>query len=277
MDLISVVIPVYNGEKYIRDSVNSILNQTYKNIELIIVDDGSTDRSVSIIKSLNKNIKILKQKNKGQSSALNIGWKNSNGKYLSYLSADDKINSNCFEELISLMDENTSLIYSNFQLIDINGGVIKNIDYGVFNKNKFLEELVCYPASGILFKKKDYDLIGGWNEKLHQIPDFEFWIRLLSIGEFKKCNKTLSQFRVHNESGSFKKISKKRADEILYINKIIGKIYKNVDLNKTVSSAYFISSRHHQRSRRYIRSIYYLIISFVRNPRILINKINRFF
>ena len=93
--LVSVIIPVYNGEKYLSLSIESIINQSYKNIELIIVDDGSTDNSKEIIQKFN--CKYFFQKNKGQSSALNLGWKNASGSILGYLSCDDILENNCYK------------------------------------------------------------------------------------------------------------------------------------------------------------------------------------
>ena len=91
MDKVSIIIPMYNSEKYILDCLNSIINQTYRNIEVIVVDDCSTDNSVKLVKSLkDERIKLIKQKkNKGVSKARNKGVYNSTGSYLCFLDSDD--------------------------------------------------------------------------------------------------------------------------------------------------------------------------------------------
>ncbi|MDK0919115.1 glycosyltransferase family 2 protein [Clostridium perfringens] len=105
--IISVIIPCYNCEKYIDKCLDSILNQLNKNIEIILIDDGSTDNSYNIAKSKleksNINYKILKQKNSGVSTARNNGIKNSSGKYLYFIDADDYIENTFFEDILKLL------------------------------------------------------------------------------------------------------------------------------------------------------------------------------
>ena len=92
MELVSIIMPNYNGEKYIEESLNTVLNQTYKNWELLIIDDCSKDRSVELIKEKynDKRINLIELKeNKGSSHARNIGLKYSKGKYIAFLDSDD--------------------------------------------------------------------------------------------------------------------------------------------------------------------------------------------
>ena len=94
MEKISVIIPVYNGEKYIERCVLSVVNQTYKNIEIMVIDDGSSDRTAEIIDDMryeDKRIKVVKKKNEGVSSARNCGIEKSTGDYIMFVDADDYI------------------------------------------------------------------------------------------------------------------------------------------------------------------------------------------
>lgn len=105
LPLVSVIMPVYNAEKYIISSVNSILDQTYQNIELICIDDGSTDLSLSILYGIkngnnSKNIKIISQKNSGPAAARNKGLENAQGEYIAFVDADDYIDVNTYEILV---------------------------------------------------------------------------------------------------------------------------------------------------------------------------------
>ena len=108
-NLVSIVMPVYNSEKFLNNSINDILNQTYKNFEFIIVDDGSTDRSLQIIKNFSekdKRIKVFTKKNGGTGSALNLGFENATGKYGTWVSSDDIKYPNFLETLVKILDEN---------------------------------------------------------------------------------------------------------------------------------------------------------------------------
>ena len=125
--MISIIIPTYNSGKYIINCIKSILNNTYTNYEIIVVDDGSTDNTVNLINELNKdNIKVFKSINKGPGSARNIGINNSKGKYIFFMDSDDTINQNTFEILINEMEDNDivigdyKIIYDNEEIDDFN-------------------------------------------------------------------------------------------------------------------------------------------------------------
>jgi glycosyltransferase involved in cell wall biosynthesis len=121
----SFIIPVYNGEKYIDNCLSSILNQTYKNFEVIIINDGSTDKSLDILKKYskeNRNIRIYDIKNKGVSNARNYGVSNAIGDYFIFVDVDDYVDLNMLEYI------NTELNNRNLDLVKYNYCKVKNID-----------------------------------------------------------------------------------------------------------------------------------------------------
>ncbi|WP_019156025.1 glycosyltransferase [Robertmurraya massiliosenegalensis] len=106
--ILSIIIPVYNVEAYIRKCIESILNQTYKNIEIIAIDDGSTDNSLKILKQYelnNNNITVISQENSGQSVARNKGIMQSRGKYIHFLDSDDYITTESYKNMLHLMEK----------------------------------------------------------------------------------------------------------------------------------------------------------------------------
>src|SRR5690625_237459 len=108
-ELLSLIIPVYNVKEYLKECINSVLNQTYKNIEIIVINDGSTDKSLEILERYsleNKNITVISQKNLGQSVARNRGVQQATGKYIYFLDADDYILPEALEHLVEKMEEN---------------------------------------------------------------------------------------------------------------------------------------------------------------------------
>lgn len=115
MKKVSVIIPVYNSEKYLKRCVESVLNQTYSNIEIIIINDGSTDNSKKILEELkenNKNIQLLSQQNKGQSAARNLGMKVAQGEYIGFVDSDDWIHPQMYSHLVKILEDNKSDISS---------------------------------------------------------------------------------------------------------------------------------------------------------------------
>lgn len=112
-DLVSVVIPIYNVEKYLRKCIETVIDQTYTNIEIILVNDGSTDNSLQIcnqFKEKDKRIKVINKKNGGLSDARNVGIKNAQGKYICFIDSDDFISEKYIEELHNLIVENKAQI-----------------------------------------------------------------------------------------------------------------------------------------------------------------------
>ncbi|WP_339316210.1 glycosyltransferase [Oceanobacillus sp. FSL W7-1304] len=169
--LISIIIPVYNVEEYLQECLDSVLHQTYKNIEIIAINDGSSDNSLEILKTYalkNENIKIISQENSGQSVARNKGIKIATGKYIYFLDSDDYILPETFEHLIGTMEEN-NLDLIRFVAEPFADGLDIKLDkkqYNfnnfinpnkIYNKEEFLKlNLLTYSASPVLYiVKKD--------------------------------------------------------------------------------------------------------------------------
>ncbi len=112
MSKVSIIVPIYNTEKYLKKCLDSIVRQTHQNLEIILVDDGSTDNSSEIANSyakIDKRIKVIHQENQGQSTARNTGLSKATGEYISFIDSDDEIAKNFIEELLSAYSDNTSL------------------------------------------------------------------------------------------------------------------------------------------------------------------------
>jgi len=138
LDLVSEIIPAYNAEKYLKESIGSALNQTYKNIEIIVVNDGSTDNSLKILDKFSDKIKIISKSNGGTASAFNLAIKNMEGEWFKWLSADNVLHSNAVEELIKesqkIKDKKNAILYSNYDIINSEGKIIKQFIEPDYNK-----------------------------------------------------------------------------------------------------------------------------------------------
>lgn len=125
MKLISIIVPIYNTDKYLEKCINSILNQTYTNIEIILVDDGSTDKSGEICDKYEKNdnrIKVIHKKNGGSSDAKNVGIKISRGEYIGFIDSDDYVEKEMYEFLYNNLDENNCDISISGRFVDYEDG-----------------------------------------------------------------------------------------------------------------------------------------------------------
>lgn len=191
--LVSVIVPTYNAGKFIDDMVKSILNQTYQNIELIIVDDGSTDNTKNILEKYNTQIKYLYQDNQGPSEARNTGINAANGEIIAYQDADDiSLLNRIAREVVFLLDNpKYSMVYTGMTNIYVDEHVEKR---PAVSYNPFLLLQTNYIPCGTVMHWKDIlDDVGMWNENI----DWDLWIRIsekFQIGCIEEC---LYNRRIH--------------------------------------------------------------------------------
>jgi len=224
---VSIIIPVYNEEKYLEESLKSAINQTYPNIEIIAINDGSTDKSLEILRKYSSKIKIFSKKNGGLASALNAGIKAAEGEWIKYLSADDIMYPQAIEELISeakkLKDKKNIILYSNYERIDSEGKIIDAIlepDYGKFDAFDFkvmLLDHICGSDGTVLMHKSILDKYGLFDETVIA-EDWEFRLRhcILHNCSLHHVPIILYKRRIHQGqlTKKFIKISLKGQDKI---------------------------------------------------------------
>jgi glycosyltransferase involved in cell wall biosynthesis len=212
--LVSIVIPVYNGSNYVREAIDSALSQTYKNIEVIIVNDGSTDDSEKIIKSYGNRIRYFKKENGGASTALNLGIQKMKGEYFSWLSHDDMYYSDKIEKQIAALRKlskdkrDKTILYSNWILIDKNS---KRFDEFRIEKRYDAKKLnyPLYPimkcvvhGCTLLIPKKCFEEVGYFDPKLRTTQDYDLWFRMFPKYELLFQSYFFVKFRYHERQGS---------------------------------------------------------------------------
>ena len=207
---ISIVIPIFNAEIFIEDCVNSALNQTYKNIEIIAVNDGSTDTSLSILNNFKPKITIIDQKNGGTASALNAGIKNMSGEWFKWLSADDLLKPDAIEKLVLEIkklgkDAENCILYSNYDLIDQRGNVMDTFvepnynSFSAFQKNVILLDHYYGNGTTSIMHKSIFEKCGSFDESLKFKDDYEFWLRCCILFNYNLhlLPENLAQYRIH--------------------------------------------------------------------------------
>jgi len=179
---VSIIIPTYNQSQYLEEAIESVLNQTYKNIEIIIVDDGSTDNTSEVVKSFDNKIIYIQQKNKGASGARNTGIKKANGQYIAFLDADDMWLKNKLEKQIEFIQNNPEIGLLGtgcYQMIDMSKMIHKKIFPA---KNEILQkDLIKYNPfiqSSVMIKKDVFNHIDLYDEKFKESEDYDLWLRI---------------------------------------------------------------------------------------------------
>ena len=179
---ISVVIPSYNRKDFLKRSIDSAINQTKKPLEIIVVDDGSTDGTEAMIKSDYDFVKFIKQKNKGVSAARNIGIKVSIGEWICFLDSDDEWKKDKLEKQINAMKSNPGYKFFHSNEIWIKNGLRinqkkKHKKYGGDIFDKCLDMCRISPSS-VMIDKTVFDEVGNFNEYLVVCEDYELWLRI---------------------------------------------------------------------------------------------------
>jgi glycosyltransferase involved in cell wall biosynthesis len=218
MSLISVVIPSYNHESFIKQTVESILVQTHKNLELIVIDDGSTDKSLAYLRNVvDPRFKLIEQENKGAQNAINKGLEMARGDYLAILNSDDIYHPDRLSKCLVKLEAGIDLVASWIEIIDGEGktlGIKKcwqnmlpwefnHLDFNNCGLDEFthhlLESNFVSTTSNIVFSRKVYDEIGGMRN-LNFVHDWDFLLRVARRFHCEIIDSPLLKYRVHNSN-----------------------------------------------------------------------------
>jgi len=193
--LISVIMAVFNAQDHLYESIESIINQTFKDFELIIINDGSTDESLNIInkfKETDQRIKIFNQQNLGLTKSLNIAAKKAQGEYILRQDADDYSDPERFKKQIDYL-KNNNLLALGSNCTNLYDNDIKTI-WGYFNDKEIKKMVLLRPpfAHGTsIFRKDIFYKVGMYNEKYYTSQDLDLWIRISKFGKISMLKERL--------------------------------------------------------------------------------------
>lgn len=204
-NLVSIIIPCYNNATCVVETLTSVLEQTYKAIEVILVDDGSRDNSVAVAENYlsqqkDLNYKIIQQENQGPSKARNHGVTQANGSYLFFIDADDRIHPDAIRQYEAVLESDATLniVYSETEFFGAQEGIF------VLNEFKLPQFLHnnCIPISAMV-RKEIFNAVGGFDENLRYQEDWELWIKIVkNYGGVYKIPTTLFYYRKRFDKSS---------------------------------------------------------------------------
>jgi glycosyltransferase involved in cell wall biosynthesis len=200
---ISVVTPSYNQEKFLERTILSVINQGYPNLEYIIIDGGSTDGSIDLIKKYEKHLTYwISEKDCGQSHAINKGFKIVTGDWVAWQNSDDIFYPGTFESLANAARKNSqsSLIIGNMNMIDEQGDVINDLKYVTPTYESLLAEGMVLTNQAAFWRRSIHEKIGYLKEDLHYGFDYEWFLRILQYGRATHINKTWGGLRMHSQT-----------------------------------------------------------------------------
>ena len=250
MPKVSVIIPAYNAQAYLPETIDSVLAQTYSDYELIVVDDGSKDRTVSIVKQYQtmypEKIKLILKENGGPASARNLGVKAASGEYIAFNDADDLWLPSKLEKQINLFEKlapHVGLVYNKSKKFD-NDGIwtlpekfIKIPVKGWIYKDLLKDNMI--PNQSVIVRKKCFDEVGLFDEspKVVSSEDYDMWLRIAMKYEVSFIDEVLSLYREHPQ-GINKNYAKAISAEVKVLEKHSNIVEGNIELEGKIKNAY---------------------------------------
>lgn len=240
---ISIITAAYNGEKYLEEFINSILSQTYKDFEFIIVDDGSTDNTLSHLQKItDPRVRIIQQSNKGQTAALITGIEQAQGQLIARLDQDDYSHPTRLERQTEFMESNPEVVLCGSRFQELYGSklVPQRIPFAQTDADikKVISRYNPFAHSAIMFRRDAYFKVGGFDKSFVIAMDYDLFTRLMEIGQAHNIEENLTVIRVHSESSSIKRSRLATLEGI----KVRYRAFSRFGGNPLIAGFYFLKS-----------------------------------
>jgi glycosyltransferase involved in cell wall biosynthesis len=205
---VSVVIPCYNYGRYLSQAIDSVLNQTFQPLEIIVVDDGSTDNTAAVAAAYGSRIKYLTQANKGVSAARNLGLRQATGKFVHFLDADDYVLPGIYEKMVAAFNARPDAVavYAGCNWVDANGGLLIPREGRVESADVYHDLILInqWPLASVMTLASTVELVGGFDESMAaSCEDWDLWLRLAATGgRFVPIEGIYACYRQQNQGAS---------------------------------------------------------------------------
>lgn len=206
--LVSIIIPCYNQAQFLTESIESVLNQSCQNFEIIVVDDGSTDQT-SAVAARYREVRCLRQKNYGLSAARNAGLQASRGSFVIFLDADDRLLPDAIETGLKKLDEfpECAFTYGHAKSIAADGSPIASRQRPCVEKDHYLHLLrdnYIYNPAMVMYRRAVFDSIGGFDPAVNPAADYDLYLRIARKFRIRCHDKAVVEYRQHgaNMSGN---------------------------------------------------------------------------
>lgn len=230
---ISIVTVSFNQDEYIEENILSVINQNYANKEHIIIDAGSTDRTISILKKYDSYLNWISEPDKGQSDGLNKGFKKASGDIIGWINSDDRLAQGAMEKVAKYFFENPeeNAVVGDQILIDESGAFLNIVKSHAYDYFYLLNKAKGITQNSTFFKKSVFQEIGYLDESLHYAMDHDFFIRLSTLGSIKYISETLAEFRIQPNAKTAQGIHLFAKEMILISRKYNGNQFSSFNLN----------------------------------------------
>jgi glycosyltransferase involved in cell wall biosynthesis len=203
MEKVSIITPSFNQVDYLESTIQSVLNQTYPHIEYFIIDGGSTDGSVEIIKSYQDQLAgWISEPDQGQTDAINKGFAMASGDVIAWLNSDDTYESYAVEQAVAYLKDHpqVGLVYGDAHYIDKNGDVIGEFPAAQTSLDQLRRGYVHIPQQAAFFRKSLWEKVGPLDPNFFFAMDYDLWVRLAGLSDIHYIKRTWANFRLHQDA-----------------------------------------------------------------------------
>lgn len=263
--LVTIITPTYNRADYLAETIESVLSQGYPNLEYIVLDDGSKDDTLSVLKQYEERIIWDRHPNMGEVRTVNKGFNMAQGEIIGVVNSDDPLLPDAIREMVEFMQDHpqVGVVYPDWDYVDANGKKFDHIhtfEYSYFNMLRWHH---CMPGPGTFFRKEVVQALNGRDPQFRYVSDFDFWLRAGLITEFARIPKTLATFRMHPGSASSSQTNEHMAQEHVAL---VEKFFALPNLTDAIrkyrresySSAYYIAGCVCQSGDEQVRRDYFI-------------------
>jgi len=280
MPRVSVIIPTYNRARYLPETLESVFAQTYRDYEVIVIDDGSTDNTAEVLESYLDRIVYVRKENGGQGSARNAGLKIARGEYIAFLDSDDLWLPDKLELQVRYLDEHpdVGLVFTDYVIFEEKGSKNKTeIGNIILSKKDLTFKRLLYfnfiPNLTVMIRKSCFDNVGLFDESRELIggEDYDMWLRISMKYKLGHISKILAKYRQHPGNIVGKDLERGYSIYFKVINKIL-KYYPNIleefniDIRKHLHKSYYLWGKNYYEHRQYKVAIEHLKTALLLYP-----------
>ena len=233
LPLVTIITPAYNRADYLQETIESVLQQDYPNFEYIVLDDGSKDNTVELLKKYTGRLIWESHENMGEIRTVNKAYGMAKGEYIAVINSDDPLLPGALTAVVEtfLQNPDVLVVYPDWQYIDSDGKNVMEVSTPEYDYLEMLATHRCMPGPGTFVSSKALKLAGLRDPQVKYISDFDLWLRMGLYGPFKRLPKTLATYRVHPTSLSSTEQGRKMASEDI---EMLDRLYRRKDLPKSV-------------------------------------------
>lgn len=249
MPLVTIITPAYNRADLVAETIESVLSQDYPNLEYIVLDDGSSDGTLEVIKRYDGRLRWDSHPNMGETRTVNKGFELARGEIIGVVNSDDPLLPGALSKLVAALLAHPGVVvaYPDWNIIDAGGKTLQQFTaYDYTGYGDMVRRHFCLPGPAALFRRRVIDEVGGRDPQFRYVADLEFWYRVGCLGDFLRLPEVLATFRVHAGSATSSQRGSLMADEHLLL---MEKLFRQKNLpaellayrDEAWSSAYFVA------------------------------------